>query len=67
MSVYKVEDMTCGHCVATIESAVKTLDGSAAVTIDLAAKTVTVESKAAPDAVRAVIDDAGYTAVPMPG
>ena len=62
MTLYKVHDMSCSHCVKTIETAVKALDGGATVTCDLAAKTVAVESTAEPDAVRAVLNDAGYPA-----
>ncbi len=42
-----VPDMTCGHCVSTVEKAIKGVDAKASVKTDLASKTVTVESAAA--------------------
>ncbi|MDX0683321.1 heavy-metal-associated domain-containing protein (plasmid) [Sinorhizobium medicae] len=57
-----VEDMTCGHCVATIEKAVKTVDRNARVAVDLEAKTASIESGVASEAFMAAIEDAGYRA-----
>ncbi len=65
MSLYKVDDMSCGHCVATIEKSVKALDSDAKVTCDLGAKTVEVTSKADPAAIIGALDQAGYDAVAM--
>ena len=64
MAVYDVADMSCGHCVATIEKSIEALDANAAVTCDLAARTVAVTSAADPSAIVAALDDAGYPAVP---
>ncbi|MDX0604978.1 hypothetical protein GOD78_27895 [Sinorhizobium medicae] len=49
-----VEDMTCGHCVATIEKAVKTVDRNARVAVDLEAKTASIESGVASELARFV-------------
>ena len=63
-----VSGMTCGHCVASVTEELEALDGVEAVRVDLNAggtSTVTVSS-AAPldtDAVRAAIDEAGYSLV----
>ncbi len=65
MPLFKVEDMSCAHCVRTIEQTVKALDADAVVTSDLAAKTVAVTSRAEPAAVRAALADAGYEAQPL--
>lgn len=62
MITLSVPDMSCGHCVKTIESTVKALDATAKVNADLAAKTVTIEGKAASAAVTKALDDAGYPA-----
>ncbi|HEX8602250.1 MAG TPA: heavy-metal-associated domain-containing protein [Pseudoduganella sp.] len=56
----QVENMSCGHCVAAVTKAVKSIDGSAQVDVDLAGKGVKVQSGAALDAVKAAIADAGY-------
>ena len=56
----QVENMSCGHCVATVTKAVKAVDAGATVDIDLAGKKVNVDSTAALDAVKSAIVDAGY-------
>jgi len=60
----KVEGMSCGHCVASIEGAVKKLGASAKV--DLASKAVSVNydnSKVSLDAIKEAIEDQGYNIV----
>lgn len=57
-----VADMTCGHCVSTVEKAVKTVDSNASVAIDLGTKTVSIESQTPSDVFIASIADAGYEA-----
>ena len=57
----KVQGMSCGHCVSSVEGAVKKLGGSAKV--DLASGLVTVEfdeSKTSLDAIKESIEDQGY-------
>lgn len=56
----QVENMSCGHCVAAVTKAVKSIDGHARVDVDLAGKAVKVESDAALEAVKAAIAEAGY-------
>jgi copper chaperone len=55
-----VPNMSCGHCVKTIESAVKGLDRDASVRADLGGKTVTVESRAPATDISRALDAAGY-------
>ncbi|WP_438448890.1 cation transporter [Gorillibacterium sp. sgz5001074] len=60
----KVEGMSCGHCVKSVEGALKQAGASG--TVDLNAKTVTVqydESKLNLDAIKAAIEDQGYDVV----
>ena len=59
---FRVEDMTCGHCKAAIESAIAEAGGSAVA--DVASKTVTVDQLGAARAVE-VIQAAGYTPQPL--
>lgn len=67
MLVYQVQDMTCGHCAATITQAVREVDEHARVQVDLAQHRVTLEgTQAPPDALQAAISRAGYTPVPVP-
>jgi copper chaperone len=44
MYSFQVSDMTCGHCVATVEKAVKSVDAAASVKIDLANIAVEIDS-----------------------
>jgi copper chaperone len=63
MITFQVNDMTCGHCVATVTKAVKALDADARVEIDLPAHKVAVESTGGAAAIERAIRDAGYTPV----
>ncbi|MBV5266904.1 heavy-metal-associated domain-containing protein [Pinisolibacter aquiterrae] len=61
MYTFDVNDMTCGHCVQTIETAVKGVDGAAAVTIDLTDHAVKIASAEPASSFADAIKDAGYT------
>ena len=61
MPTFQVNDMTCGHCVATVTKALEGLDATAQVTIDLAAHRVVVESSESPERIAQAIRAAGYT------
>jgi copper chaperone len=62
MPVFEVQDMSCGHCVATITAAVKALDREAEVQTDLATHTVQIVSAVADGpALARAIEQAGYT------
>lgn len=61
MTEFRVDDMTCNHCVATITKAVKSLDQAAKIEIDLPAKRVRVDSPLAPAKLAEAIRDAGFT------
>lgn len=56
-----IPDMSCGHCVATIEKAVKATDASAIVRADLASQTAEIETSVSPAAVIEVLEGAGYS------
>ncbi|WP_347139792.1 cation transporter [Paracoccus sp. SSK6] len=58
---FTVPDMSCGHCKAAIETAIADAGGRA--TVDLAAKTVTVEGLDQARAAEA-IRGAGYEVAP---
>lgn len=62
MITFSVPDMSCGHCVATVTKAIKTLDSAAEVQVELAGKTVTVQTSAPAPAVAKALEDAGYPA-----
>ena len=57
-----VDGMTCGHCVAAVQSEVGKLDGVTDVAVDLTSGQVTVVSDTTPDAaaLREAVEEAGY-------
>ncbi|HRO14694.1 MAG TPA: heavy-metal-associated domain-containing protein [Paracoccus sp. (in: a-proteobacteria)] len=59
---FRVDDMSCGHCTAAVEAAIREAGGTAQA--DLGSKTVTVEGIGAARAAE-LIREAGYTAVPL--
>jgi len=64
MQVFRVNDMTCGHCVSTITKAIKATDKDAKVTIDLAQHLVMVEpTEADAQDLTDASAEAGYTPV----
>jgi len=60
MFTLKISDMSCGHCVRTIDAAVRTVDGRASIAADLDAHLVEVRSDADEAALRRAIAEAGY-------
>lgn len=61
-----VTGMTCGHCVSSVTEELSALDGVESVNVQLnvgGASTVTVASSSALDlgAIRAAVDEAGYS------
>ena len=65
ITTYKVDGMTCGHCVSAVTSEVSGLADVSAVQVDLAGGLVTVHSGTPLgfDAVQAAVDEAGYALV----
>lgn len=64
---YRVEGMTCEHCVRAVRAEVAALPGVEDVAVDLAAATLAVTGDAGPAEVAAAVADAGYTLVePLP-
>ncbi|MHA7114513.1 MULTISPECIES: heavy-metal-associated domain-containing protein [Pseudomonas] len=62
MQVFNVQGMTCGHCVKAVTQAVQALDAQAKVDVDLAGKTVNVQSTLTAEQVLAAIREEGYQA-----
>ena len=64
--VLKVDGMSCEHCVKAVKNAVGALPGIGSVSVDLKAKTVTVEhdpAQAPVEAIKAEIEDQGYDVI----
>ena len=62
---YDVTGMTCGHCVAAVETELRAVAGVTDVTVDLTPGgtshvTVTSDEPLARDVVDAAVDEAGY-------
>ena len=62
MYEYDIPDMSCGHCVSTVEKAIKADDPQARAEVDLMKRRALVTSAADPQAIAAAIDQAGYPA-----
>ena len=62
MQTFKVDGMTCGGCVAAVTRAVQAVDKDAKVDVDLASKTVKVDSKVSSLQIIDVITNAGFEA-----
>lgn len=62
---YKVEGMTCGHCVNSVTHEVSALVGVLNVQVDLASGNVAVESRDPLNRadVAAAVEEAGYTLI----
>ncbi len=60
MRTYQVPDISCDHCRNAIESAVSEVAGVDGVTVDIQARSVSVEGDAEDAAIRSAIGDAGY-------
>jgi len=56
----QVEHMTCAHCVSAVTRAVQAVDAAAKVDVDLASKTVRIDSATALAPLKSAIADAGF-------
>lgn len=63
MLVLKIPSMSCGHCVKTVTQALRAIDAQASVDIDLASKTVKVETRVDPAIVSKALTEAGYAPI----
>lgn len=63
--ILKVRGMTCGHCVARVERALRGIDGVANVEVSLGEQRATIaydDAKIGAPALIAAVEDAGYEA-----
>lgn len=63
MIEFKVEGMSCQHCVGAVTRSIHEIDADARVTVNLDSGSVQIESTKPVDALTDAIDDAGYTVV----
>ena len=64
MQAFKVDGMTCGHCVRAVTEAVWGIDPGSKVDVDLEAGSVTTSSALPADRLAAAIQEAGYAVAP---
>lgn len=62
---FHVPEMSCGHCVAAIEKAVKAADPSATIRTDLASHATEINSTVSMAALLQVLAEAGYPATAL--
>lgn len=62
MITFNIPNLSCGHCVRAVTEAIQEIDPAAVVTVDIAAKTASVDSSADPATLRAKLDAEGYPA-----
>lgn len=64
-TTYRVDGMTCAHCVSAVTTELSALSGVDGVAVDLDAGTVTVSGASSTDdaAIAAGVQEAGYTLV----
>jgi copper chaperone len=61
--VFKVQGMTCGHCVKAVTHAVQLLDNAAAVSVELDSGEVVIDSGLPRERLVEAIREEGYTVV----
>lgn len=61
MIEFKVEGMSCQHCVAAVTRSVHEVDPTAKVEVNLEAGSVSIDSRTAVESLERAIDDAGYS------
>lgn len=66
---FGVQGMTCGHCVSSVDSELRAIDGVTDVTVDLVSGgtsqvTVTADAPVADEAISAAVQEAGYAVAP---
>ena len=60
-STFTVEGMTCGHCVSSVTEEVSEVAGVTDVKVDLGSGLLTVQGEADAAAIKAAVEEAGYT------
>lgn len=63
---FRVNGMSCGGCVETVESAVKNIKGVEGVEVDLETGMASVKGNVSAEQVSSAIDAEGYNAIIIP-
>ena len=62
-TIIKIEGMSCRHCKAAVEKALKAVAGVETAVVDLEKKQAVVTGNAVMGAMREAVEDAGYEVV----
>lgn len=62
MTRLSVPHMSCGHCKATVEAALRSIPNTGAIVVDLTLRQIEVTGDAPASALIAALDQAGYPA-----
>lgn len=62
VTILSIPDMTCGHCKASVETALRPLADVGEVTVDLATRTATATGTASPESLILALDEVGFPA-----
>ena len=62
-TIIKIEGMSCGHCKAAVEKALKAVAGVETAVVALEKKQAVVTGNAVMEAMREAVEDAGYEVV----
>ncbi len=65
MATVHIPDVSCSHCKATVEKAIKIIDPEAHINFDIEARRVALDSVMEAVKVQAALSDAGYPATPV--
>ena len=58
---YRVGGMNCGGCAAAVTQAIKQIDPTAKVAVDLESGNVRIDGRLARDAVQRAVEEAGFS------
>lgn len=62
--IIKIEGMTCGHCVSSVDTALNAIEGVTSVKVDLEENKATVEAEGVSDEkLKDAIEDIGFDVV----
>jgi copper chaperone len=67
MTTLSIPDMSCGHCKASVETALAAVPGAGAVSVQLAERRVVAQGPAPVADLLAALEAAGYPATVVPG
>jgi copper chaperone len=67
MTLLSVPDMSCGHCKASVESALSALPDAGEIAVDLPNRKVSVAGAAKPEALLAALNTIGFPAQVVAG